>query len=96
LIGKPAGVSLHRQVTVPGKTEFWPITIVVGIEMKSRSNMASAARAAAERMRAHRERRRSGMRCVIVELHDSEIDAMVKFGWLDPETRNDPTAIAGA
>jgi hypothetical protein len=33
---------------------------------------------------------------VTVELRDTEIDAMVKFGWLDPETRHDTSAIANA
>ena len=50
----------------------------------------------AERMRRHRERRRDGMRCLIVELHDTEISALVRKGLLKPETRHDRNAIADA
>jgi hypothetical protein len=44
---------------------------------------------AAERMRRHRERRRDGLRCVTIELHETEIDALVHKGLLKTETRND-------
>ena len=52
--------------------------------------------AAAERMRLHRERRRLGLRCLMIELRETEIDAMVRRGLLKPETRNKPTAVSGA
>jgi hypothetical protein len=51
---------------------------------------------AAERMRRHRERRREGMRCLWVELRDTEIDALIRKGLLKPETRHDQNAIADA
>ncbi len=51
---------------------------------------------AAERMRRHRERRRDGMRCLRVELRDTEIAALVRKGLLKPETRSDQNAIADA
>ena len=51
---------------------------------------------AAERMRRHRERRREGMRCLLVELHETEIDVLVKRGLLKQETRHDQNAIADA
>ena len=51
---------------------------------------------AAERMRRHRERRREGMRCLWIELRDTEIDALVQHGLLSAETRNDQNAIADA
>ena len=50
----------------------------------------------AERMRRHRARRRDGMRCLMVELHDTEINALVRAGLLKPETRHDRNAIADA
>ena len=50
-------------------------------------------RSAAERMRAHRERRRLGLRCLMVQLFESEVDALVGKGLLAPETRNDARAI---
>jgi hypothetical protein len=51
---------------------------------------------AAERMRLHRERRREGMRCLWIELHATEIDALVGLALLKPEMRNDPNAIREA
>jgi hypothetical protein len=50
--------------------------------------------AAAERMRAHRERRRQGLRCLIIELRETEIDALIRKGLLKAETRNNPTALS--
>ena len=51
---------------------------------------------AAERMRRHRERRRDGLRCLTIELRETEIDALIDKGWLKPETRNDPRAVKEA
>jgi len=44
--------------------------------------------AGAERMRAHRKRRRDGLRCLTIELRETEIDALIQKGLLRPETRN--------
>jgi hypothetical protein len=52
--------------------------------------------AAAERMRAHRQRRRQGLRCLMIELRETEIDALIRKGLLKPETRNNPTALREA
>jgi hypothetical protein len=51
---------------------------------------------AAERMRLHRERRRQGLRCLMVELRETEIRALVNIGLLRPETRNDLNAVREA
>jgi len=51
---------------------------------------------AAERMRRHRERRREGLRCLWVELHETELDGLVLNGLLEPGLRYDPNAIADA
>jgi hypothetical protein len=48
---------------------------------------------AAERMRRHRERRRGGLRCLTIELRETEVDALVRRRLLNNETRNDPGAI---
>lgn len=48
---------------------------------------------AALRMRAHRERRRKGLRCFIVELRETEIDALIRGGLLDPNSRNNSDAV---
>ena len=58
--------------------------------------MTASPTPAAERMRRHRERRREGMRCLWIELRDTEIDALVQSGLLKSETRNDQNAIADA
>jgi hypothetical protein len=52
--------------------------------------------AAAERMRRHRQRRRDGLRCLIIELRETEIDDLIRKGLLKSETRNDLNAIIEA
>jgi hypothetical protein len=44
-------------------------------------------------MRRHRERRRDGLRCVMVELRETEIDALIRKGFLKSETRNQRNAV---
>jgi hypothetical protein len=51
---------------------------------------------AATRMRRNRERRRDGMRCLNIELRETEIDALIQKRMLKSETRNDPRAIEEA
>jgi hypothetical protein len=48
---------------------------------------------AAERMRAHRSRRRAGLRCLTIELRETEIDVLIRRGLLKADVRNDPHAI---
>jgi hypothetical protein len=47
---------------------------------------------AAERMRRHRQRRRDGFRCFMIELRETEIEALISKGLLKEETRNDVNA----
>jgi hypothetical protein len=49
--------------------------------------------AAAERMRAHRQRRRDGLRCLTIELRETEIDALIGKKAV---ARNDEDAIRDA
>jgi len=51
---------------------------------------------AAERMRRHRERRRGGLRCLTIELRETEIDALISRGMLKADARNDADAIRDA
>jgi hypothetical protein len=51
---------------------------------------------AAERMRLYRERRRQGLRCLIIEISETEIDAFVHMGLLKAEMRGDGEAISVA
>ena len=44
---------------------------------------------AAARMRLHRKRRRQGLRCLIIELRETEIDVLIAKGLLNSETRHD-------
>jgi hypothetical protein len=43
-------------------------------------------------MRRHRQRRRDGLRCLNVELRETEIDALIGLKLLTAEKRNDPGA----
>ena len=51
---------------------------------------------AAERMRLHRERRRAGMRCLMIELRETEIDALIQKGFLTANMSNDTSQIRDA
>ena len=51
---------------------------------------------AAERMRRHRKRQRNGLRCFTVELRKTEIEVLVRRGYLNKETRNNERAIIEA
>ena len=51
---------------------------------------------AAERMRRYRERRRDGLRCLTIELRETEINALIRKELLKSEMRNDPNAIVDA
>ena len=50
----------------------------------------------AERMRRHRQRRRNGLRCLMIELHEAEVDVLVQREFLKAEMRNDSSAIIEA
>jgi hypothetical protein len=52
--------------------------------------------AAAERMRRHRQRRRDGLRCFMIELRETEIDALIRNGLLPPENRHDYDSVQSA
>jgi hypothetical protein len=65
-------------------------------DITSPTNETVAQSTAAERMRRHRECRRDGLRCLIIELRETEIDALFGMGLLTTEMRNDPNAISEA
>jgi hypothetical protein len=74
--------------------EYW------GLLPEMTTNRPSAApssrSAAAERMRAHRQRRRDGLRCFTLEVRQTEIYALIRKGTLKADARNDPYAIRDA
>ena len=47
-------------------------------------------------MRRHRDRRRSGMRCVTIRLTDAEIDGLVAGRYLGADERDDKSAVQAA
>jgi hypothetical protein len=47
----------------------------------------------AERMRLYRKRRRRGIRCVRVQIHVTEIDALIRKKYLDQQSRDDLKAV---
>jgi hypothetical protein len=51
---------------------------------------------AAERMKLHREIKKNGMRCLTIELRETEIDALIKLKLLKAEMRDDREAIVDA
>jgi hypothetical protein len=71
------------------KRELSDVPLAVGPLPRSPSH-------AAERMRRHRKRRRDGLRCFLIELRETEIDALIRKGSLKQETRNDANAIIEA
>jgi SOS response regulatory protein OraA/RecX len=52
--------------------------------------------AAAERMRRSRQRKRDGLRSLRIELRETEIDELIRSGFLDRGSRNDPNALLRA
>jgi hypothetical protein len=67
-------------------------------EMKNgpKSPRIASSAAAAERMRYHRERRREGLRCVTIELRETEVTELIRRKLLEVDARNDLHAIRKA
>ena len=51
---------------------------------------------AAERMRRHRLRRRNGLRCLPIEISETDIEGLTRLGLLPAEMRNDQSAVVSA
>jgi hypothetical protein len=66
------------------------------IEVAPADQKQAGGSSAAARMRRHRERRRDGLRCLRIELRETEIDALIDRGLLKVETRNDLNAVRDA
>ncbi len=52
--------------------------------------------ASTERSRRHRRRRREGTRCILVDVHQSDIAALVARGYLPEQGSRDPGAMKAA
>jgi hypothetical protein len=51
---------------------------------------------AAVRMRAHRQRRKAGLRCLIIEMRATEIDVLIRRCLMKADARNDANVIRNA
>ena len=60
------------------------------------SGNAAAPSPGAVRMARHRRRRKDGLRCLTIELRETEIDALVRGGRLATDQRGDRTAVTQA
>ena len=65
-----------------------PETVETSLATREPSRSTSAVR-----MRQHRERRRKRMRCLTIELRNSEIEEFIRRKRLSPEDRDDPKAL---
>jgi hypothetical protein len=50
----------------------------------------------AMRMRASRQRRRAGLRCITLDLREKEIDRLIELGYLKDADRNDNNQVLAA
>jgi hypothetical protein len=63
---------------------------------QSNGSEASAISGAALRMRRHRERRRDGLRCMTIELRETEVTALIRKGLLKEDGRDNLRAVKSA
>lgn len=50
----------------------------------------------AQRMQRNRERRRKRLRSITVDLHETEVDVLIRRGWLAADSRCDNAAVVRA
>jgi hypothetical protein len=65
-------------------------------ETTSEPTTPPIAGSAAERMRAHRSRRHAGLRCLTIELRETEITELIRRKLLEAGARDDLRAIRNA
>jgi hypothetical protein len=63
---------------------------------QNESLVAPPPSAAGLRMRRHRERRRDGLRCMTIELRETEVTELIRKGLLNNDARNDLSSIKRA
>jgi hypothetical protein len=64
--------------------------------LSNRPADGAALSAGARRMARHRNRRRKGLRCITIEIFETEINALMRRELLAPNNRTDITAIRKA
>ena len=57
---------------------------------------AATCLAGTSRMRLHRARRSAGLRCLTLEVRETEIAALIRKGLLRPDSRQDNAAVRNA
>jgi hypothetical protein len=72
------------------------IMIEQNIDTITKTKTEASRAGSAQRMRRCRARRRAGFHCFTVELHRSEIDALVRRGLLSADEREDEGAVVDA
>ena len=90
-----------QQARTSGPAGFASVRPPAAVGRRCRINMTQTltnapVSAAAERMRRHRARRRDGLRSLTIELHEREVDALIRSGFLKKGSRNEPNAVAQA
>jgi len=85
------------KLTAQGSEETGWVYMSEHAEMASSPTNPPVARsAAAERMRARRQRRRDGLRCIVVQLRETEVDELIRRKLLQADARNDVYAVRDA
>jgi hypothetical protein len=67
-----------------------------GVAIKKAVPATRSISTAAQRMRRSRQRRRDGFRALRIELHATEVQALIDAVFLDESGRDDPNAIINA
>jgi hypothetical protein len=89
-IANTAKAATHRSLAILAEeVQVSVINQIVSVAPTGRS-------AAAQRMRAHRKRRRAGLRCIVVQLRETEVDVLIRRGLLSADARNDVHAVRDA
>ena len=60
-----------------GSAHMQPALVELDLMPLEAATEPAARSAAAERMRRHRQRRRDGLRCLMIELRETEVDALL-------------------
>jgi hypothetical protein len=82
---------------MPARSENGPLATVQAEALSpSDTSRAKQPLSAAQRMRDLRTRRRNGLHCVRILLHETEIDSLIEKGFLKKERRNVHKAVESA
>ena len=86
---------VRQTVTCHARQSLGEGNMAMGEDVKLTATPAGRS-PAAERMRQHRERRRQGLRCLLIEISEAEIEGLIREGLLTAELRNNVYAVSWA